>query len=126
MLVSGAKNPGGPRTNEKGYIEGAPQLVVEIALSSASYDLHDKLRAYRRAGVREYIVWRVLNQAIDWLRLDEGEYRKIEPDTDGVIESSIFPGLRLYVTKMLAGDDAGVLAELTRDSSPGASSSGSP
>lgn len=106
------EEPGGPRTNEKGYIDGAPQLVVEVALSSASYDLHDKLRAYRRAGVREYVVWRVLNGAIDWLRLDEGEYREVEPDERGVIESSVFPGLRLNVTKMLAGDDAGVLAEL--------------
>ena len=62
--------------------------------------------------MREYIVWRVLNQALDWLRLDEGEYREVEPDERGVIESSVFPGLRLNVAKMLAGDDAGVLAEL--------------
>jgi Uma2 family endonuclease len=106
------EEPGGPRTNEKGHIEGAPQLVVEIALSSASYDLHDKLRAYRRAGVREYIVWRALNGVIDWLRLGEGEYCEVEPDERGVIESGVYPGLRLNITKMLAGDDAGVLAEL--------------
>jgi Uma2 family endonuclease len=52
------EEPGGPRLNERGYIEGAPQLVVEIAISSASYDLHAKRRAYRRNGVREYVVWR--------------------------------------------------------------------
>jgi Uma2 family endonuclease len=102
----------GPRGTDEGYIEGAPQLVVEIAASSASYDLHDKLRAYRRAGVREYVVWRVLDDAIDWLRLHEGEYVRIEADAHGVIESVVFPGLRLHVAKMLAGDHAGVLAEL--------------
>src|SRR5437763_6324068 len=68
------EEPGGPRLNAEGYIEGAPQLVVEVAVSSASYDLHDKLRAYRRTGVREYVVWRVEDRAIDWFRLREGAY----------------------------------------------------
>src|SRR5438045_2478212 len=29
------------------YVKGAPDLVVEIAASSASYDLHTKMEAYR-------------------------------------------------------------------------------
>ena len=33
-----------------------------------SYDLHAKRHVYRRSGVREYIVWRVLEQAVDWFR----------------------------------------------------------
>jgi Uma2 family endonuclease len=104
--------PGGPRLTEDGYIVGAPQLVVEVAASSVSYDLHDKLEAYRRNGVREYIVWRVLDGAIDWLRLVDGTYVRIEPDADGMIESEQFPGLRLDVTKMLAGDLPAVLARM--------------
>lgn len=103
---------GGPMIGEDGYIEGPPQLVVEIAASSVSYDLHDKKEAYRRNQVREYIVWRVLDQAIDWFRLEVGEYVRVEPDERGVIESTTFPGLRLNMPKMLAGDLAGVLAEL--------------
>ena len=103
---------GGTHVTEDHYIQGAPQLVVEVAASSASYDLHEKLRAYRRNGVREYIVWRVLDGAIGWLRLRDGEYVPAEPDARGVIESEAFPGLRLTVVKMLAGDLAGVLAEL--------------
>jgi Uma2 family endonuclease len=106
------QEPGGPRMNEEGYIEGAPPLVVEIAASSASYDLHEKLRVYRRNGVREYVVWRVLDGAIDWFRLQEGEYVKGEPDAQGVIESEGFLGLRLDVPKLLADDLAGVLAAL--------------
>jgi Uma2 family endonuclease len=106
------KQADGPRLNQDGFIEGAPQVVVEIAASSASYDLHDKLNAYRRAGVLEYIVWRVDDGAIDWLRLHEGAYTRVEPDDAGVIESTTFPGLRLNVRKMLAGDLAGVLADL--------------
>jgi Uma2 family endonuclease len=95
-----------------GYVEGAPQLVVEVAASSASYDLHDKKEAYRRAGVPEYVVWRVTNGAIDWFRLRDGEYVLVTPDAQGIIESDGFPGLRLDVPKMLAGDVAGVLAAL--------------
>ena len=105
-------DPGGPRITQDGYIEGPPQMVVEVAASSASYDLHDKLRAYRRNGVLEYVVWRVLDSAIDWFRLQEGEYVRVKPDANGVTESSVFPGLRLNVAKMLADDIAGVLAEM--------------
>lgn len=102
----------GARVNEQGYIEGAPQLVVEVAASSVSYDLHDKLEAYRRNGVLEYVVWRVLDARIDWFRLVGGRYVRAEPDARGVVESAHFPGLRLPVDRMLAGDRAGVLAEL--------------
>ncbi len=48
------------------YIEGPPELVAEIALSSASYDLHEKMRIYRRNGVQEYLVWQVYDKRIDW------------------------------------------------------------
>ncbi len=106
------EEPGGPHLNDKGYVEGAPQLVVEVAVSSASYDLHDKLRAYRRNGVREYVVWRVEDHAIDWFRLREGAFERVEPDAAGVVESATFPGLRLHVAKLLAGELAGVLAAL--------------
>lgn len=105
-------DPGGPRLTEDHYLQGAPQLVVEVAASSASYDLHEKKEAYRRNGVREYIVWRVHDRAIDWFELREGVYVSRAQDADGIIESSQFPGLRLHVPSMLAGDAAGVLAAL--------------
>lgn len=109
------EEPGGPYLL-RGYIEGAPQLVAEIAASSATYDLHDKLRAYERNGVREYIVWRTLDEAIDWFRLVDGTYVRVESDEQGVIESAMFAGLRLDVSKLLSGDLAGVLAALDRTS----------
>ncbi|MFN8633973.1 MAG: Uma2 family endonuclease [Chloroflexota bacterium] len=109
---------GGAYLNEDGYLIGAPQLIVEVAASSVSYDLHQKKEAYRRNGVPEYVVWRVENQALDWLRLRDGQYVLIQPDADGVIESEQFPGLRLHVQSMLAGDLAGVLAALRRADTP--------
>ncbi|GAB4341975.1 MAG: hypothetical protein OHK0047_33850 [Leptolyngbyaceae cyanobacterium] len=56
------------------YIQGVPELVVEVAASSAAIDLHDKKRAYRRNQVREYIVWRTLEDQLDWFRLEADEY----------------------------------------------------
>ena len=43
------------RVNEAGYLAGPPELIVEVAASSASIDLRDKRRAYCRNGVREYL-----------------------------------------------------------------------
>jgi Uma2 family endonuclease len=106
------EDPNGTHEDDEGYIEGVPPFVVEVAASSATYDLHDKKEAYRRNGVREYVVWRVRDGAVDWFRLEGGEYVRIEPNPQGLIESAVFPGLRLDVPKLLAGDVAGVVAAL--------------
>ena len=104
---------GRSRLSDDDYVEGAPELVVEIASSSAAYDLHDKLRAYLRNGVREYVVWRVYDAALDWFVLQDGNYIPLAPDTTGgVIRSEVFPGLRLAVDALLVGDVARVLAVL--------------
>jgi len=102
----------GARETEEGYLAGAPQLIVEVAASSASYDLHDKKEIYRRSGVQEYLVWRVLDDAIDWFRLVDEDYVRLDPGEHGVIESPEFPGLRLNVPRMLAEDLTAVLSEL--------------
>ncbi len=86
------------------YVEGAPELVVEIAASSVSIDLHDKLNAYRRNGVREYVVWRVRDKAIDWFVLRGGSYDRLPAGADGVYRSEIFSGLWLDAPAVLRGD----------------------
>ena len=96
-----------------GFVHGSPELVVEISVSSVSYDLHAKKNAYRRNGVQEYIVWRVFDRAIDWFVLREGEYQPLAADADGILHSEVFPGLRLAAQKMLDGDLAGVLTAQT-------------
>jgi Uma2 family endonuclease len=100
------------RPGEKGYLRGAPELIVEVAASSASVDLHDKRRAYERNGVKEYLVWRVLEGQLDWFGLEEDEYVALLPDAAGLTRSKVFPGLNLNVPALLAGDVGGVLAAL--------------
>ena len=94
----------GQRVDADGYLAGAPDLVVEVAASSASYDLGAKKAAYERNGVHEYIVWQIHEERIDWFRLQEGRYQVVEPAAGGVVESDRFPGLRLDIPAMLRGD----------------------
>jgi Uma2 family endonuclease len=94
---------------DEGYIAGTPDLVIEVAASSASYDLHDKKEAYRRAGIPEYLVWRTLDHAFHWFRLTGGDYVEALPDARGLIASATFPGLHLNVRRLLAGDYAGAI-----------------
>ncbi|MEH1872355.1 Uma2 family endonuclease [Nostoc sp.] len=103
---------GQAQISEDDYVEGAPELVAEVAASSASIDLYDKKCAYRRNGVQEYIVWQTLENKLDWFCLQDGEYLPLVADADGVIKSNIFPGLWLAVTSLLTGDMTTVLAVL--------------
>lgn len=103
---------GNSRINDDDYVEGAPELIAEIAASSASYDLKDKLNAYRRNGVQEYIVWQIYENHLDWFKLEEGRYISLEPDAAGVIHSQVFPGLWLAVPALQQGNLALVLAVL--------------
>jgi len=100
------------RVAEDDYLEGAPDFVAEVAGSTVSIDLGKKLQAYQRNGVREYLVWRTEDRRIDWFQLVEGLYTPLAPDERGMLESRIFPGLRLAVSAALAGDVAAMLAEL--------------
>ena len=77
------------------YVDGAPELIVEISGSSASVDLHRKKRAYRRNGVREYLVWLTLEARFRWFVLKDGNYDEFTSDREGVFRSEIFPGLWL-------------------------------
>ena len=100
---------GQSRIDDDGYIEGAPELIVEIAASTASYDLREKLQVYRRNGVKEYIVWQVSDRILDWFRLRDGEYIKLQSDEQNIIKSEVFPGLWLKIDSLLENNLAQVI-----------------
>ncbi len=104
---------GNASIDDDGYITGAPELIVEIAASTVSYDLHAKKRVYECNGVKEYIVWRTLDRQIDWFILENGQYVELVPDAAGIVHSREFEGLRLNVTAILNGDMAMVLKTQT-------------
>ena len=112
LLLIDPDRGGQARISADDYIEGAPELIAEVAASSVSIDMNAKLNAYRRNGVREYLVWRVRNRRVDWFALREGQYVPLTPDERGVLRSEVFPGLWLDPAAMVAGDLARVLAVL--------------
>jgi Uma2 family endonuclease len=103
---------GQTRLDAKGYLLGAPELVVEVAASASSLDARDKLVSYRRAGVCEYVLWRTEDQVVDWWVLEEDEYRPLAAGPDGVVRSRVFPGLWLDVPALLAGNGQKLMARL--------------
>ena len=94
------------------YLSGPLELIVEIAASSVSYDLGVKRRVYARSGVQEYLAAQAYEQRVDWFVLREGVYEALQPDSDGILRSEVFPGLWLPVDALWAGDLAGMLAVL--------------
>jgi Uma2 family endonuclease len=103
---------GQSRLNSRGYIEGAPEFIAEVAATSASIDLNAKFEVYRRNMVREYLVWRTLDGQSDWFIQRGNEFGRLAPDADGVTRSEVFPGLWLDSAALLRGDMATVLKRL--------------
>jgi Uma2 family endonuclease len=105
---------GQARISADDYIEGPPELAVEIVASSSAYDLHQKKGAYRRNGVCEYLAWIAGESRLVWWELRQGEYQEIAPDGDGLLKSRAFPGLWLDAAALRRGDMKAVLASLRR------------
>ncbi len=107
-LMIPADRGGQARIDEENYVEGAPEWIGEVSASSASYDLHAKLNAYRRNGVREYVVWRTFDSEIDYFIFRAGRFDRLPPGPDGIYRSELFPGLWLDPSAFLAGLHAGI------------------
>jgi len=102
------------QVSEDGYVQGSPELAIEISDSSASFDLGERLRMYQRCGVQEYLVRQIYENRLDWFELQDGSYVPIEPDAVGILQSRVFPGLHLAADALLAGDLSTVLGILQR------------
>lgn len=101
---------GGQSRVEGEYAAGAPELIVEIAVSSRARDLGVKKRLYERMGVREYLIAIAKEEKFIWNELTASGYRPIEPDADAIIRSRFFPGLWLDTAALVRHDLAGLLA----------------
>jgi Uma2 family endonuclease len=112
LLLIPPESGGSARPDDKGYLLGPPELIVEIAASTVSLDAREKFASYRRAGVREYLLWRTADAEIDWWVLEQDEYRPLSPTPKGVLCSKIFPGLWLDTAALLAGDGKRVITIL--------------
>jgi Uma2 family endonuclease len=112
VLMIAPEYGGQARLSQDDYIEGAPELVAEIAASTVGLDLGAKHKMYHSQGVQEYLVWRVLEQGLDWFSWRDGGYIELLADGDGISRSRVFPGLWLDRAALIQGDMKRVLAVL--------------
>lgn len=103
---------GQSRTTHDDYVDGAPELVAEIAHTSLSIDLHQKKRDYHRYGVREYLVLSLREGQLRHFDLQGGQ--EFPADADGIVRPRTFPGLWLDVTAVLGKDVNQVVVTLQR------------
>ena len=110
LLISPEKS--GQTREEDEYIVGAPELIVEVASSTESIDLHRKRTDYEQAGVKEYAVVVIHQAYVLWLVARNGQFTELAPGPDGIYRSEVFPGLWLEPTALLRHDGAGLRAVL--------------
>ena len=85
---------------EDEFVDGAPELIAEIAHSSVAIDLHAKREDYRRYGVREYFVLSLKEQQLRWFDLPNDQELRIRDD--GILRAKTFPGLWIHGPALLA------------------------
>jgi Uma2 family endonuclease len=98
--------------DEDEYLNGAPELIVEVSSATESIDLHRKKLDYQKAGVREYVVLALRMQQVFWFVRQRGKYKEVPLPTDGVFHSRAFPGLWLEAEAVLRNQRPRVLAVL--------------
>ena len=104
FLMVSPEYGGQVQIDSDGYIAGGPELVAEVAATSANYDLGSKLKTYQRNNVHEYIVWRVFDREVDWFIWRSGQFESLPLEPDGTYRSQVFPGLWLNRTDLIAGN----------------------
>ncbi len=103
----------GGQSRVKGdYLRGAPELIVEVSMSSAAHDLSEKKDLYARAGVREYVVLVLREREVRWFTSREGAFEATPLPEDGIYRSAVFPGLWLDARAAIEGDAARVIEAL--------------
>src|SRR5207253_5141026 len=79
-LLIAAEHGGQSHVDADGYLVGPPELVAEVAQSSASIELHAKRRDYERAGVQEYLVLVVSERQAAWFVRRKGGCETLQPE----------------------------------------------
>lgn len=95
------------------HLEGPADLAIEVVeLVSANCDRNDKFLEYQAAGVREYwIVDPRIRSAQLWQLNQTGIFQRVPPNSEGLLVSSVIPGLALKPS-WLWQDDLPKLSEV--------------
>jgi Uma2 family endonuclease len=105
---------GGQISFEEDYPTGAPELIIEVATSPGSIDLHRKRDDYERHGVREYLVFVLQQRRVVWFQRQDASFVEQTLPSDGILRVGVFPGLWLTVEAIFAYDHAQARAVITQ------------
>lgn len=95
-------------TDRHDYVQGAPELIAEVAHSSRSIDLHAKRADYAHNGVREYLVLSVKDHRLYWFDLPSA--RELSIGSEGIIRVQSFPGFWINVEALFESNYKGLMA----------------
>jgi Uma2 family endonuclease len=95
---------GGRTETDRRFVQGVPELLVEVSHTTRYIDLGPKLDDYERAGVWDYVVCALEPDEVLWHVRQEGKLTAVSPDADGIHRSRVFPGLWLDPAALLARD----------------------
>jgi hypothetical protein len=101
---------GQSQTNPDDYLQGAPELLVEIAHSRRNIAMHAKRDDYKRTGAIEYLVVCSEEQEVHWFHFLNDEM--IRPNRQGITRSRVFPGLWFDIAALLRLESARLMEVL--------------
>jgi Uma2 family endonuclease len=112
LVRRSAKSGGTSACRADGYLQGPPELVIEIAQSRKSLELHAKLQDYRRYRVPEYLVYILDEQRLRWFDLQVSQ--ELLPDRDGILKIRRFPGLWIDQPALVSNNRTRMIATAQR------------
>jgi hypothetical protein len=95
---------GGRTQTARRFIRGVPELIVEVSHTSRYNDLGPKFDDYERVGVLEYIVRALEPDEVLWFVLRQGRLVELAAGSDGLLRSTVFPGLWLEPQALIEND----------------------
>ena len=85
------------------YLTGPPDLAIEVlSPSTARIDLGRKSKVYQQHETPEIWFIDTSKRKITVLRLAGHRYEQMNLELDGVLESALFPGLRIELSELFA------------------------
>lgn len=95
---------------ENDYFVGPPNFVLDIHENTHSPFIKDRKRLFVNSGVEEYLIVNESLTKVEWNRLVNNEFIKIEPDKDGTIKSTSLPGLWIPIDALKKRDNWTIMA----------------
>ena len=97
---------------DENYFDGPPNFILDVYDQSEITSIKERKATYASSGVQEYLVVREDFLRIEWNRLQNGKYKALKPDKDGITRSKALPGLWIPIPALQKRDFWAVMASI--------------